>query len=87
MNIGSFGLSIGFFPTGEQKGVFVEKLAAKWMINLYAANAMLGSNTKLVIRSSDNPSISRRLKTNDCMLQYNYITTDVFIDTVMIVGG
>ena len=57
------------------------------MINLYAANAMLGSNTKLVIRSSDNPSLSRRLKTNDCMLQYNHVTTDVFIDTVMIVGG
>ena len=52
------------------------------MINLDAAKVMLDNTTHLVIRSCENFIIVQRFKMNDCMLQYNHVTTDVFIDTL-----
>ena len=84
LNLGIFGLSVGSLPTWEQKGVYVENLAAKWMINLDYAKTKLGPTTQLVIRSSENPSISQIFNTNDRMLRYNRITFVVFIDTIFL---
>ena len=82
MYLGRFGLSIGSLSTREQKGISVDKLYTKWMINLDAANSALNSTLQLVIRTSDNPSIELRLDTNDRIPQYNIVTSDVFMDTL-----
>ena len=34
LNIGTFGLSIGYLSIGEKRGVSVYKLTAKWIINI-----------------------------------------------------
>ena len=68
LNLGIFGLSIGYLPTVDLKGVHVDKLADKWMINIDVDKATLGIMTQLVNISSDNPSLSQRVKTNDFIL-------------------
>ena len=62
--------------------VSVENLASKWMINLDTTKYVIDSATQLVIRSSNNPSLFRRFKANDCILWYNHVTSDVFVYTL-----
>ena len=45
LNLGIFGLSIGYLPTVDLKGVHVDKLADKWMINIDVDKATLGITT------------------------------------------
>ena len=51
------------------------------MINIDTYKATLDATTQLVISSSNNPSISLRLKTNDHIMRYNHVTAEVFVDT------
>ena len=59
-----------------------ETLASKWNIGLEAAKRTLKATTQRGIRSSANPSIARRFRTNDRQLRYNRLNTDLFTDTM-----
>ena len=58
LNLGSFIIYIRYLSTGEQKGVSVEKLDAKWIINLGTDKATLDVTIQLLIGSSENLSFA-----------------------------
>ena len=82
LNPGGFGTSIGSLSTWDRKGLYIDKLAAKWIVNLDTDKTTIDFTTNLVKTSTDNTSLYQQLNTNDCILRYNRVTSDVFIDTL-----
>ena len=67
--------------SGKQKGVSVTELARVFNIGMETAEKTLRATEQLCIRSSGHPSLSRRFSTNDRMLRYRRVSSDVFMDT------
>ena len=54
------------------------------MINLDEANDTLDAMTQLMIRYRKNNSLAQIFNTNDSILGYNHITSNVFINTLFV---
>ena len=81
LNLRSFVISIVYLSTRELKGISFEKFASKWIINLDTSKPTLYAMMQLVISSSENTSLHLRFNKNNSMIQYNFVTSDVFINT------
>jgi len=58
------------------------ELAETLNIPLEMARRTLKATTQLALRSSENPSLTRKYRTNDRMLRYPRVYTKVFMDTM-----
>ena len=68
--------------SGKKKYPITEKeLMERWRIRKEEATATVLATTQRLIRSLIEPTLNRRYKTNDRMLRYFRIQTDVFMDT------
>ena len=66
----------------ERQTMSAAKLANRWNIGLDAAKRTLDRTTQRGIRLVANPSINRRLRTNDRQLRYRRLKTNIFTDTM-----
>ena len=68
--------------SGENKYPITEKeLMERWRIRNEEATATVLATTQRLVRSILEPTLNRRYKTNDRMLRYFRIQTDMFMDT------
>ena len=68
--------------SGENKYPITEKeLMDRWRIRKEEATATVLATTQRLFKSILEPTLNRRYKTNDRMLQYFRIQTDKFVDT------
>jgi len=69
--------------TGKRKGILTaERLAKNWSISLDAAKQTLKVTTQRGVRTTANPSLSRRFRTNDRQLRYRRLRCDMYTDTL-----
>ena len=68
-------------PKKKHKSVKASDLARRWRIPLAQAQKTIEMTTQRCVRSGEVPSLNRRYKTNDRMLRYARVSTDVFMDT------
>ena len=59
-----------------------ERLAKNWSNSLDAANQTLKVTTQRGICTTANPSLSRRIRTNDRQLRYCSLQCDMYTDTL-----
>ena len=81
IDVGDFGLQVSGVTSGKRKGVDAKTLSKRWRIPLEMARRTIEATTQLAVRSVDVPSLSRRFRTNDRMLRYIRVSSDVFMDT------
>ena len=68
--------------SGEKKYPITEKeLMKRWRIRKEEATATVLATTQRLVRSLLEPTLNRRYKTNDRMLRYFRIQTDMFMET------
>ena len=68
--------------SGEKKYPTTEKeLMEMWIIRKEEATTTVLATTQRLVRSLLEPTLNRRYKTNDRMLRYFRIQTDMFMDT------
>ena len=76
------GLGISSVISKDSRGfVTAERLSELWGISKERAEKTLHNTTQLMRRTPGHPSLIRRYKTNDRMLRYKRIDTDIFMDT------
>ncbi len=69
--------------TGKRKGnLTAERLAKNWSISLDSAKQTLKVTTQRGVRTTANPSLSRRFRTNDRQLRYRRLRCDMYTDTL-----
>ena len=77
---GEFGIC--GVSSGENKYPITEKgLMERWRIRKEEATATVLATTQRLVRSLLEPTLNRRYKTNDRILRYFRIQTDMFMDT------
>ena len=71
--------------SAEKKYPITEKeLTERWQIRKEEATANVLATTQRLIRSLLEPTLNRRYKTNDRILRYFRIQTDMFMDTYFV---
>ncbi|KAG7369935.1 hypothetical protein IV203_027685 [Nitzschia inconspicua] len=70
-----------FQVTPSAHGLSAETLAKNWNIPMERAKRTLAVTTQRGIRSRPNPMV-QRFKTNDRMFRYNWLTSNMFTDTL-----
>ena len=66
----------------HRKGkVTAEELVSRLKIPIEMAKKTLRATTQLGVRTVDEPSLTRKYRTNDRMLRYPRVVTDTFMDT------
>jgi hypothetical protein len=71
----------GVNSTKRRGAVDPDELARLWRIGSDAAKRTLDTCTQLMVRSSQDPTLSKRFSTSDQRLRYNRTTANVFMDT------
>ena len=61
-----------------------KELMERWRIRKEEATATVLATTQLLVRSLFEPTLNRRYNTNDRMLRYFRIQTDMFMDTYFV---
>ncbi len=69
--------------SSRKQGIKYKDLAALFNISLETAKRTVQATTQHAVRSSEYPSLSRRYRTNDKMLRYDRLDTDIFMDTLL----
>ena len=64
-----------------KNSVKASDLGRRWRIPLVQPQRTIDVTTQICVRSGELPSLNRRYKTNDCMLRYARVLSDVFMDT------
>ena len=67
--------------SGKEVTISPDNLAKKWRIPIELAKRTAKVTTQLCARSKEPATLNRRFKSNDRMLRYNRVATDVFMDT------
>ena len=67
---------------GAQHAIDPKTLAKRMRIPLEMAKRTLRVTTQLAMRTSENPSLTRKYSSNDKMLRYNRLNTCSFMDTM-----
>jgi len=80
IDLGNFGLQVSGVTSGKRKGVDAKTLSKRWRIPLKMAQRTIEATTQLAVRSVDVPSLSRRFRTNDRMLRFIRVASDIFMD-------
>ena len=76
------GVAIGAVKSKHRKGrVDAATLAQRLNIPLEMAKKTIQSTTQLAVRTTVEPSLTRKFSTNDRMLRYARLATDTFMDT------
>ena len=76
------GLGVSSVVSKDSRGsVIAEELSELWGISKERAEKTLHSTTQLMRRIPGHPSLTRRYKTNDRMIRYKRINTNIFMDT------
>ena len=73
---------MGVGTSGKRTKISPLQLANTLNIPLEMAKRTLKVTSQLALRSSDNPSLTRKYRTNDRILRYPRIYTKVFMDTM-----
>jgi hypothetical protein len=69
--------------TNKRKGTMTaQRLAKNWGISLDSAKQTLNVTTQRGVRTTANPSLSRRFRTNDRQLRYRRLRCDMYTDTL-----
>jgi hypothetical protein len=69
--------------TGKRQGnLTAEWLAKNWSISLDSAKQTLKVTTQRGVRTTANPSLSRRFRTNDRQLRYRRLRCNMYTDTL-----
>ena len=75
-------INSGIESSNRRSKVTPTQLSERLNIPLEMAKRTLKTTTQLAMRSSDNPSLTRKYRTNDRMLRYLRVSTNVFMDTM-----
>lgn len=76
-------LNVNGISSGNRRNKITPAILAERLnIPIEMAKRTLKTTTQYAIRSSDNPSLTRKYRTNDRMLRYPRIYTKVFMDTM-----
>ena len=83
LSVRILGETIGAVKSKHRKGrVDAATLAQRLNIPLEIAKNTILSATQLAIRTTSEPSLTRKYNTNDRMLRYLRLATDTFMDTI-----
>jgi hypothetical protein len=76
-------VKISSTTTNKRRGTLTaERLAKNWGISLDSAKQTLDVTTQRGVRTTANPSLSRRFRTNDRQLRYRRLRCDMYTDTL-----